>query len=326
MASALVPVEQFLNRLPRKPRCALAGLAVTTMLVGLCFLALLGLRSQGGVLGFYLLFPGIFLAAIVFGRDVGIYGAALSTVLLYFLLTPGGRLLLPSEFILPLVIFVLIALGLVLVSAGLRTAWERAAAAERAKDVLLWELGHRTKNNLAMVISLLSLQARLKTDPETRASLEKAVLRIRAIADAHDHFRPSDRNGLIEMRAYLEKLCGHLGDTLRDIRPIAVRVDADEIHLPTEQAVPIGLIVNEIVTNALKHAFPDNRAGSVKVALRQHPSLTLTVADDGIGCSAGKREGIGSRLMQLFAKQLGATITWEDAAPGCRVRVVLAPD
>lgn len=318
-------MEHVLRALPPRPRSAVVRYGITTLLVMLCFLVVVGQYGRAGLLGFYLLFPAILLAAVLFDRSAGIYAAALSTLLLYLLMKPANRLLLPNELILSLVIFVLLALGLAVISDGLRVAWERAAAAERAKDLLLQELGHRTRNNLQMAISVLSLQARLKASPEARDALDKAILRLQAIARAHDHFEPFHHNGRIDMRHYLETLCNHLGDMFREVTPIAVKVDADDVHLRTEQAIPLGLIVNELVTNSLKHAFPIDRAGTVTVALRSGSSLTLTVEDNGAGCPVDKQERLGSRLTRLLAQQLGATIAWEEAAPGCRVRLVL-PD
>jgi two-component sensor histidine kinase len=260
---------------------------------------------------------------VLFSRGSGIYAAALSSVLLYVLVTPQGDLLLPRVYILPLAGFAVTAVGLAIVSEALRTAWERAAAAEQAKDLLLQELAHRTKNNLAIVLSVLSLQAQLKTNPETRQALEKAIARIRAIASAHEYFRPMEDKGRVEMRGYLEQLCRHLGDALRDVRPIVVKVEAEEIYLPAEQAVPVGLIVNELVTNALKHAFPDDRPGAIEVVLRHESDLTLLVRDDGIGCAL-KREGLGTRLIRLLARQLGANVAWEKPEVGCQVRIAFS--
>lgn len=318
-------MEQILRALPPKPKSTAIRYGVTTVLVGLCFLAVLGLQGISGALGWYLMFPAIFLPSILFDRGSGIYAAALSTILLYLLIRPPGALLLPVGIAAGLVIFLVLALGLALISEGLRTAWERAEAAERAKDLLLQELGHRTKNNLAMAISVLSLQARSKADPEIKGALEKAIARIHAIAGAHEHFHPSAQNGRVEMRAYLEKLCNYLGDSLRDVRPIAIQVEADEVYLRTEQAIPLGLIVNELATNALKHAFPNGRDGMVAVTLRKEKSsLTVIVQDNGIGCPPNAQERIGSSLLKLFAQQLNATIVREDANPGCRVRCVLA--
>lgn len=315
-------MEHFLKHLPPIPRSALVRLAYSTGLVAFCFVLVIGMQREG-LLAFYVLLPAVFAASVLFSRGSGIYAAVLSTVLLYVLITPQGELLLPRAYILPLAGFVVTAIGLAIVSEALRTAWERAAAAEQAKDVLLQELAHRTKNNLAIVLSILSLQAQLKTNPETRQALDKAIARIRAIASAHEYFRPMEDKGRVEMRGYLEQLCGHLAEALRDVRPIAVKVDAAEIYLPAEQAVPMGLMVNELVTNALKHAFPDERPGAIEVVLRQDSELTLLVRDDGIGCTP-KREGLGTRLIRLLAQQLGANVAWEKPDVGCQVRIAFS--
>jgi len=316
-------MDGFLLHLPGKPRSALLRLCIATGLVMFCFAVLLGLQRADGLLGFYVLLPAIFVAAILLDRSAGIFASILSTLLLYVLVTPQGAVLLPRQFVLPLILYFLVALGFALVSEALRRAWEQAAAAERAKDLLLQELGHRTKNNLFMVISMLEMQAKLKSNPEARAPLEKAVARIHAIASAHEHFRPFEHRGRIEMRAYLGQLCAHLANALRDIRPIVVNVEATELYLPSEHAVPLGLIVNELVTNSLKHAFPDDRAGTVDVNLSCGPDVVLLVRDDGVGCSLPK-EGIGTRLTRLLARQLGADIVWEQPEKGCLVRVSFA--
>lgn len=316
-------MDGMLRHLPGKPRSALLRLCIATGLVLFSFAVLLGMQRADGVLGFYVLLPAIFVATILLDRSAGIFASVFSTLLLYVLLTPQGTVLLPRQFVLPVVLYFLIALGFALASEALRRAWEQAAAAERAKDLLLQELGHRTKNNLFMVISMLQMQAKLKSNPEARAALEKAIARIHAIANAHDHFRPIEHKGRIEMRAYLGQLCAHLANALRDVRPIVVNVEATELYLPSEQAVPLGLIVNELVTNSLKHAFPDDRPGTVHVNLSSGPDIVLLVRDDGIGCPLPK-EGIGTRLTRLLAQQLRASIEWERPERGCLVRVSFA--
>jgi two-component sensor histidine kinase len=283
-----------------------------------------GLQRQSGVLGFYVMLPAVFASSILFDRGSGFLATGLSTVVLYFL-ARSPHFGVPREFLLPLVLFAVIGFGLALVSEGLRVAWERAIKAERTKDLLLRELGHRTKNNLAMVTSVLTLQARSKTDPGAKLALEKAVSRVQAIASAHSYFLPMHQ-GRVEMRSYLGTLCSHLGDALRDVRPIALRVDIADVHLSSEQAIPVGLIVNELVTNALKHAFPDERAGAITVSLSGASPLTLTVEDNGVGCEPLSPDGgLGSRLIQMLAQQLGATIERTRASPGCRVRVSFTP-
>lgn len=293
-------------------------------MVALGVAILLAINQVGGVLGWFILLPGVYLAAVLFDRAAGIYAVALSTLALYVLLTPAGSVVLPPRLVLPLALFAFVSLSIAIISAGLQTALERAAAAEQTKTLLLDELRHRTKNDLAMVVSMLSMQARLKTNMETRSALEKAIGRIQAIASAHEYFQPREAGGRVEMAAYLGNLCGHLGDGLRDVRPIAVRVDAAEVYLPAEQAAPLGLIVNELVTNALKHAFPDGRAGTIDVTLRTEGALTLCVKDNGIGFQSGGREGLGSRLTRLLTQQLGAQIVWEPCNVGCEVRLVFS--
>lgn len=310
--------------LPKRPQPALIRYGVSATLVVVCFSVLVALRDHGGPIGFYVLLPAIFAAAVLYDRSAGIFSTILCTALLYLLMRPDGMLPLGRGLLLQLLLFIVIALGVTVVSDGLRSAWERATAAERTKDLLLRELGHRTMNNMAMVISVLSLQARAKSDPETRYALEKAVARVRAIASAHEHFNPLVHNGRVEMRPYLEKLCGHLGDALRDVRPVAVQVEAQDVLLPTQQAIALGLIVNELVTNALKHAFPGDRSGTVRVALKDTSPLALIVEDNGVGLTADRREGLGSRLTRLLAEQLGATVSWENTNPGAQVRVEVA--
>jgi two-component sensor histidine kinase len=97
---------------------------------------------------------------------------------------------------------------------------------------------------------------------------------------------------------YLEKLCDHLGDALRDVRPVVVQVVAQDMLLPTQQAIALGLIVNEPVTNALKHAFPADRSGTVRVVLEGSSRLVLAVEDNGAGLSARVRIGVGSAPAQ----------------------------
>jgi two-component sensor histidine kinase len=139
------------------------------------------------------------------------------------------------------------------------------------------------------------------------------------MADVHDFLR--DAPGTVEMDRYLGELCRRLGDSLRGVRPIAIRVEADNVEIPSTKAVPIGIITNELVTNCLKYAFPDRRVGMVIVRLRQSGDIHLVVEDDGVGCAENAPEGSGSILMQLMIRQLGGTLNRMPQTPGCRVEV-----
>jgi two-component sensor histidine kinase len=146
---------------------------------------------------------------------------------------------------------------------------------------------------------------------------------VHVIAGAYEFLKPQEHDSRIEIHQYLEELCKRLGDTLRDIRPIAVLVDSERMELASDRAVAIGLIVNELVTNAFKYAFSEERSGVVRVSLKSGPKLTLVVEDDGRGCPDQASEGIGSRLIRLLVLQLDGTIARASAQPGCRVTVTV---
>jgi two-component sensor histidine kinase len=123
----------------------------------------------------------------------------------------------------------------------------------------------------------------------------------------------------MDMREYLNGLCGSLEQALCSHRPVRLTVSAEPIALPPDKALPVGLMVNELVTNALKYAFPDERAGTVGVQLERHGNTArLSVADNGVGCAQEGR-GLGTKLVKLLAVQLGGEAKWEALKPGCRV-------
>jgi two-component sensor histidine kinase len=292
-------------------------------MVAASFLIVAGLRQIGGSYGFFILFPAIFFGAIVFNRGTGFYVVALEAIGLYLLMrTPGS--LMPRGHFLAILLFVIVASGLAWVSESLRRAWQRAVEAERAKTLLLEELGHRTKNNLAMVVSILSLQLRAASNPDVQGALQNALLRVRAISAAHEHVERGKAAERTDMRDYLEELCHQLADSLRGLRPIAIIPEIERIEMPTAQAVPVGLIVNELVINALKYAFPDENSGTVRVKLERGSSYTLTVEDNGIGCEkAASHSSTGSRLVQLLVEQLQGSLSRKSCEPGCAVMVAI---
>ena len=314
-------MENLLLLLPDRPQSVVVRYLLTTLIVGICFLLQVGVEMQSGFFGFFLLLPGIFIASLIFDRGSGFYATVLSTALsVLVLMRPGGGFGLLSQHLVPLVLFLLIGLGLATVSEGLRKALERAVRAERVKDLALSELNHRIRNDLAMMASVLELQTRAQTDPGAKAAFRSAVGQIHVIANAHDHLLPRDDQSSIDMKEYLTDCCRHLADTLRDVRPIAVNVEADPIYLPSDKAVSVGLMVNEFATNAFKYAFPDDRAGTITVRFRNRSDreLELVVEDNGKGCPEGAKEGLGSRIVRLLAQQLKGDVTTESAGPGCR--------
>lgn len=311
--------------LPARPSSPWVRFAATTSIV-LVFCALrAGLPLEDS--RFIIFVPPVFIASLVCGRACGFYATLLSAVAAETVFFPQPHAVLLDPAHLPsLTIFVLVCLGISVVNDGLRRALERVMETEAGARLLLEELGHRVKNNLQIIMSMLDLQQRRSPDPKLQLAFDAAIARIRVIAEAHDRLRIVRKGEAVDMRAYLEQLCHSLVGSVSEVRPIALRVEAAALTLPTEVAVPLGLIVNELVTNALKHAFPGEREGLIVVALhRDHDGvLILSVRDDGIGCPSDAAGGLGSRLIRLLVQQLkGSLVRRATSESGCEVLVTL---
>jgi two-component sensor histidine kinase len=176
---------------------------------------------------------------------------------------------------------------------------------ERHKTEMFNELNHRVKNNLAAVSAMLSIQARAAEEPQVREQLEKAVARIETIGEVHASLYRASSTGEVDFSTYLEKLCGRLAASLLDGERVHIEVAADPVAAPLEEAVALGLIVNELVTNAAKHAYPAPARGGIRVSLHSADNeLTLAVSDDGKGLAQGDRpNGIGMRLVRSLVQQ-----------------------
>ncbi|MBV9538856.1 MAG: sensor histidine kinase [Acidisphaera sp.] len=197
-----------------------------------------------------------------------------------------------------------------------REAQLRSAIAQQ--DLLMQEIHHRVKNNLQVVASLLNLQASRIRLPEAKAEFQSARDRVRALATLHRHLYAYGEVHTINMRSFLSELCGQL---LPAMAPgsdrIAFHIDASELQISSDQAVPMALIVTEAVSNAAKYAFPAGRRGTIRVRLTTDQDVAhLVIEDNGVGIPAGRaetetgiRDGIGLQLIRGFARQLGATLT-----------------
>jgi PAS domain S-box-containing protein len=188
------------------------------------------------------------------------------------------------------------------------------AASLREKEVLLKEVHHRVKNNLQVISSLLNLQAQRVDDPRVRAMLDESRDRVYAIAVVHQKLYQSKDLSRIPFDEYVRELVDNLLHSLGCDRRITVTIDACDVRLPVDIAVPCGLIVSELVTNALKHAFPDGRAGELRISIRRTDDgrIELVVADDGIGLpetlDPQRTRSLGLDLVVTFAEQLDAEL------------------
>lgn len=181
------------------------------------------------------------------------------------------------------------------------------------KELMLKEIHHRVKNNLQIVSSLLNLQASSIRDPVDLALFGESVDRIRSMALIHDRLYKSHDLAGIEFREYIESLVMSLFH-LYGHPNINFRAEVEDVRLSIDTAIPCGLIINELVTNALKHAFPDRRRGMITVSLatRTNGDVELSVADNGVGIpedvDARNTTSLGLQLVNILTGQLTATL------------------
>jgi len=192
------------------------------------------------------------------------------------------------------------------------------------KELLLREINHRVKNNLQIVCSLLHLQLDGgELPPQARASLVDAEARVRSMALVHDILYRSEDLASVEFSTYLSSLLGYLSAAYCGDRDIDLSVEADQISLPLDRAIPCGLLVNELVLNSIKHAFPGGRSGRIEIKMKRagEGRVLLSVGDDGVGLPATHAEGsasgdnLGVALAGNLANQLGGVLRGT-AAPG----------
>ncbi|EHH68456.1 sensor histidine kinase [Gluconobacter morbifer] len=199
---------------------------------------------------------------------------------------------------------------------------ERSA---RNQDHLIREIHHRVKNNLQVVASLLNLQGSRIRSHEAREEFRLVRDRVRALATLHRHLYSENGLSALDVQNFLEELCSLLfsANGMNTQTRIRLQLDIDHVLISPDQAVPIALIVTEVVSNALRYAFPDGRSGHIRITLRRladdgknpEGTVELSLGDNGIGLQAGRasesrtrREGIGIQLIRGFARQINANL------------------
>ncbi|MDE0561201.1 tetratricopeptide repeat protein [Algoriphagus sp. NF] len=180
------------------------------------------------------------------------------------------------------------------------------------KEVLLQEIHHRVKNNLQVVSSLLSIQGREIEDPKALEAVKESQNRVKSMALIHQYLYGEHDLKSINMQEYVSQLSQNLFDTYRlDRDLVELKLEIETIHLDVDTAVPLGIILNELITNSLKYAFPEGQGGLLEVSLFERENcLVLMVKDNGIGQIAGKHSGtnFGMKLIRAFEHKLGAAI------------------
>jgi two-component sensor histidine kinase len=199
----------------------------------------------------------------------------------------------------------------------------------REKAIMLQELQHRVANSLQIIASVLMQSARRVKSDESRGHLYDAHTRVMSIASLQSQLAAS-RLGAVELRPYFSELCRTIGASMiRDPSRVSLEVSVDDSVIGADASVSLGLIVTELVINALKHAFPGNRAGRILVDYKkgEGTAWTLSVVDDGVGTPAepfSAVPGLGTSIVDALANQLRARVDRAAAEPGTAVFIVHA--
>jgi PAS domain S-box-containing protein len=193
------------------------------------------------------------------------------------------------------------------------------------KTVLVKEVHHRVKNNLAVIAGLLAVQADAVADRQANIALEESQQRVLSMALIHEYLYATEHLDRVNFGEYLQQLANKLCISYA-IKPdlVGVRVDTEDIELPVDRAIPCGLILNELLSNALKYGFPDGRRGQIGVNFARHESggLSLSCQDDGVGIPENmdwqNPKSLGLRLVGILTKQIDGQLTLDRSGAGTR--------
>jgi two-component sensor histidine kinase len=320
---------------------AWARYAITTLIVLVAFALRYFLWANPVGNSFLVFFPAVILVSILFDHGTGVYAVAASALLaVYFFVDPVGSFSIQNpDDVVAMAVFVVSGTAtailietlhrafrdllvahadLTLAHEELQRSHQAVAASEHEKDLLLEEVTHRIKNDLTVVTSLLRLQSRAMPDKTAKAALESAADRIRVVGNVHARLSRQAREVVVDSAYFLTTLCDDLGSALIGVRPIGLRVRAESHSISHSRAVAVGLVANELITNAIKYAFPDDRDGTIQVIFdRRGDEFCLIIEDDGIGAPDGHPgHGIGQRLVRSLTLQLGGHFEMRPGNPG----------
>jgi two-component sensor histidine kinase/CheY-like chemotaxis protein len=197
-----------------------------------------------------------------------------------------------------------------------RRAQEQLLLSLKEKEIMLKEIHHRVKNNLQIVSSLLSLQAPTLTDPRAIDLFRDSQNRIRSMSLVHENLYQSENLAKVDFKEYLRNVTADLM-RMYNVNGVSITVESESVHLEIDTAVPVGLIVNELISNAFKHAFKGRNGGHVRVVLRNKPDsfVEIVIADDGVGFPEGfmpaKADSMGMHLIEGLTRQIDGTLQFQ---------------
>ena len=220
----------------------------------------------------------------------------------------------------------LLCVGLYFITRKYLRQKQQLAKALSDKDILLREIHHRVKNNLQLVSSLLTLQGRSMDNESAQKAINEGKSRIRSMALIHQDLYQKENLTSVNTQQYFKNLCQELYETYSISKnKVALEMDIEDISIDVDTLVPLGLITNEIISNSLKYAFPNNKKGILKVVLKgKNGGLYLKVSDNGIGYDPGEisPNSFGTRLIHSLTQQLEAELLIS-TAKGTTIEVIM---
>jgi two-component sensor histidine kinase len=203
-------------------------------------------------------------------------------------------------------------------------------AAVARHEVLLKEINHRVKNSLALVVSMLRLQARDDDDPKVTERLEEASTRIIAVARAHDRLYQSNDVEKLDIGVYVEQVCRDMNDA---VSQLDVQINAEQgIAIATDRAIASALIVSEVLTNAAKYAYKVQPSGKIWVTIARAPpnNVVLSVRDEGSGLPDGfdprSAKSLGMRIITAFSRQINGQLAVKSSPAGAEFVLTMPID
>jgi two-component sensor histidine kinase len=191
---------------------------------------------------------------------------------------------------------------------------ERLRKSLREKETLLKEIHHRVKNNLAVIAGLLNMQSSYLQDEKAKEALQASITRVKTMANIHTQLYQSHDLNKVDFGSFIRDLIGNISQSYgRAVFPVEIHVDTDETRLDIDTSIPCGLILNELLANALKYAFPGGKEGKINVRMRSEEGhVALTVQDNGIGfpeeINFRETQSLGLELVNLLVGQMNGEI------------------
>ena len=315
-------MESILRRLSSSlPHAAWAQYGMTLLLVGLTALVRYALDPLLFKYPFLVFIPTIFVISLLFDRGAGYLAVALSGLCsAWFFMKPEWQLWIaePGD---RLAFLIYMALGFGIAAGAhalrraneqLRLSWDQLSAANAEKDLMLHEIHHRIRNDLQQICAQLTLAAHRSGAGQD--IVNGTIERIGVLSRVYVRLRRVEGVNIVSSKDFLESLVGDIQLGVVGVRPIAVSAEVDDVDLDMGIAVAVGTIANELITNALKYAFPDGRSGRIDLTFRKEEGeCVLRVCDDGVGILSDRPQGtgLGGRIMRQLALQLRGSLDIE---------------